>query len=62
MLVKLRLELTWSAIDCLARSGKRIRIAETTAVWLYFTFESQGFWSLDFRPMNSNIDAWYRVR
>ena len=57
MLVKLRLELTWSAIDCLARSGSLIRIADTTAVWLYLTLESQGFWSLDFLPMNSSIEA-----
>ena len=56
-LVKLRLEVTWSDMVCLASSGKRIRMAETTDVWLYFTFVSQGLLRLVLLPINSSMEA-----
>ena len=54
--VKLRLVSTWSAIDWRANSGRRIRIAETTAVWWYLMLGIQGFASLPLRPINSSIE------
>ena len=48
-------------MDCLASSGWRMRMAETTETWLYFTLESQGLDSLPCWPTNSIMEAWYMV-
>ena len=45
------------AMACLAISGSRIRIADTTAVWLYRTLASHGLLSLLTLAINSSIDA-----
>ena len=52
---------TWSAMDCRASRGIRIRMAETTEMWLNFTLDIQGLFSLLLRRINSSMEDWYMV-
>ena len=59
--MKLRLVLMCSPMHWRASSGMRMRMAETTEMWLNFTLDSQGLCSLFCVTMNSIIEAWYMM-
>ena len=55
--VKLRLESTCSLMAWRASSGIRMRMADTTEIWLYFTLGIHGLPSLPLSVMNCSMDA-----